>query len=379
MPYALFVDLFISYLAAFWHILAETAPWLLAGLVLAGIAHAVIPQGMVTRALGGSGLGPIVRASLLGLPLPLCSCSVIPVAAQLRRAGAGRGATAAFTVSTPQTGEESIPLTWALLGPWFALARPIAAVATALATGLLVDRFAPDRAAAETPESSCGCSSKPAASDPATKPCCASRPKGPTLAVRALAALRHALVTLPADIAVWLIIGLALAAGVAALVPENAIAALPGGAVTAYLGALVLGIPLYICSTSSTPLAAALVAAGLSPGAALVMLLVGPATNTTTIVWLWKALGPRALVIYLATIAAGAVLAGIGLDLMPISINPATGAHDHATVGLFPAISAVGLAALLLWHAVAKAVRWWRSRRADPPADGIRIATISAD
>ena len=166
-----------DWLDSFWFILVESGIWLLVGFALAGVMHALIPSGLIERQLSGRGLWPILKASALGLPLPLCSCSVIPVAAGLRRAGASRGASAAFATSVPQTGEESVPITWALFGPVFAIARPIIAVCTALTAGLLIERFG-DRTVPLQQAHTCGCA--PKAPAPASSCCSSPMPTHPS-------------------------------------------------------------------------------------------------------------------------------------------------------------------------------------------------------
>ena len=426
----------INFGQSLWHILLESGLWLVVGFAAAGAVYALVPRGWLERQLGGSGRSvwaSIVKASLIGIPLPLCSCSVIPVAAGLRRGGAGRGASAAFTISTPQTGEESIPLTWALLGPWFALARPVIAVVTALSAGTLIELFAPEKkqsrgakgdvssgsesvsgstcacashgstkeeahttecvglpdreAKTDAPASCCSTQSastplpvaggsccgggashtnEHASHEHAQSASCCAHESGASddtaLAARVQRGLRFGFVTLPRDIALWLVIGLLAAAAISAFVPAGWIAGLAGdgplGVLSPMLAMLVVGIPLYICATSSTPLAASLVAAGLSPGAALVLLLAGPATNVATIVWLWKELGGRALAIYLATIAAVAVGAGVVFDLLlgsvvvsAVSAESMTHEHTGPWHSVF-VVGAIALIALLAWHGV---------------------------
>lgn len=382
--------------AELWSILVDSGIWLIFGFALAGVVHAIVPIGWIRRQLGGRGVVPIAKAAALGLPMPLCSCSVIPVAASLRGAGAGKGASAAFTISTPQTGEESIPLTWALFGPVFALVRPIVAIVTAFVAGVLIDKLAPDGEAGAsrgtgpehehggagccshtgpTPTNSCcsrepapagSCCSHAAGPEPAkaccshsaapAKSCCSSKPEPEhrTLGQRVVAALRYGFVTLPSDLAPWLITGLVLAAVVAAAVPKGWIGEHLGSGILPMLLTLVVGVPLYICATSSTPLAFALVTAGLSPGAALVLLLAGPATNTATMAWVLKDLGKRALAIYLATIAALALASGLVFDAFlssVIRLASEGGGHEHVVGPLAP-VGAVVLAAVLLAGAV---------------------------
>lgn len=304
-----FIQRFVSELS---HILLESGVWLIAGLAIAGLIHAFVPSHWFMRHLGGRGAWPVVKASLLGIPMPLCSCSVIPVAAGLRRQGAGKGASAAFAISTPQTGEESIPITWALFGPVFALARPVIAVITAMIAGLAIN--AADRTDAppippmppntpDTPGSPDGSCGQGGQGGPA-----------PSLGARFRSVWSHGFGTMLQDLAPWLAVGILMAAVIAAAVPPGWITEHVGTGLWPKIAMLFVGLPLYICATSSTPLAWSLVMAGLSPGAAIVLLLSGPATNIATISWVIKDLGVRALVIYLVAIGAVSLGAGVVFD-----------------------------------------------------------------
>lgn len=385
-----------SWVQQFWFILLESGIWLIFGFALAGVVHAMVPPGLVQRQLSGKGLKPIVKASLLGIPLPLCSCSVIPVAAGLRRSGASRGASAAFAISTPQTGEESIPLTWALFGPVFAIARPIIAVATAFAAGFSIERLGDDHEAIGEAKAcgSCGppsaskpcCSSRPVDPAPAccsggepkaVEPCCSSEPEAAEggssccssepapahegWASRVRRAARHGFITMPVDLAPWLSVGLVLAGLISAVVPAGWIEQNVGTGIVPMLAMLLVGIPLYICATSSTPLAFSLVAAGLSPGAALVLLLAGPATNVATISWAIKDLGLRATVIYVITIGVMSLACGLAFDTFfsgMISLASETMLHERSENGLFRggAVSLFLLLIVALWVRVASAI-----------------------
>lgn len=385
--------------------LLETSPWLLAGLGLAGVVHAVLPRGLLRRHLGGRGPWPVVRASLLGVPLPLCSCGVIPVAAGLRRDGVGRGAAAAFTISTPQTGEESIPLTWALLGPAFAIARPVAAVVTAVVAGLLIDGLDPKGKPGGEPGSA-GHGSDGAEGDEgdegddraggrrvrlailngggggavgalgggeAGDGAAGDGAAGDGLGGRVMAAARYGYWTLVVELAPWLAVGMALSALVPVLIPEGWIESTIGRGPLAMVAMLVVGVPLYVCATSSTPLAASLVAAGLSPGAAMVLLLAGPATNTATMAWVIKDLGWRALAIYLGVISVTAVGTGMVFDAAfevtgAVTRGLAHGGHGShgAGAGAVATGAAVGFTVLLglaLLTRLARALRGvWGAR-----------------
>jgi len=283
-----------------WDVAAQMSPYLLFGFAIAGILHVAMPSAWVARHLGGRGPLPSLKAALFGVPLPLCSCSVVPVAASIRRQGAGRGATAAFLMSTPQTGVDSLLVTYALLGPVFALLRPVIAFLSGALCGIAVDRWTHD-ADAPVPDSA---------------------PSSPAVAPWWRRALRHGFVTLPSDIGRELLIGLAIAGAIGALVPAGLLAEwLPAGLPGA-LVMMAIGIPMYVCSTASVPIALGLMQAGVSPGAALVFLITGPATNAATLGALGRLLGPRAGAIYLVCLAATALASGLLLDLWLIPSFP---------------------------------------------------------
>ncbi len=368
----------------FWLVLIEAGWWLLLGFCVAGLLRQFVPTAWIQRHLGGRGAKPIVKASLVGIPMPLCSCSVIPTAAALRRQGVGKGASASFAVSTPEVDVPSVSITWGMLGPALAVARPIGAMLTATTTGLLIDRFAgdvnaPNASPVESTPKSC-CSTPPApvksccsSDEPQTPttPCCGTKqtepvapasccgpedePASPGLGHRMLAALRYGFITIPTDLAPWMLVGLLLSALVGVLLPAEWLQDHVGSGVLSMVLALVIGVPLYICATSTTPLVAILVAKGLSPGAALVFLLAGPATNTTTMAWVLKDLGGRALGIYIATIATVSVALGFAFNAFiptawtattPEEVMPhlhGTSVASHIAAGLLALLLVSGL------------------------------------
>lgn len=359
-------------------LLLETAIWLLFGLILAAILKGWIPTALVERWLSGRGIGSVIRAALIGAPLPLCSCGVLPTAIGLRRSGASKPATVSFLVATPETGVDSISVTYALLGPVMAIIRPVSAITSAIISGLMVLFFDTDSQLSKTskphtssnccstaqapePESTSGCCSKTAEPLPQSG-CCDSKTETTTGSCCAtisatsqapaatkpglLAGLHFAVVDILDDISKWLAIGLVLAAIVATLV-EPAGLSQWGSGLTAMLLMLIVGLPLYICATASTPLAAALLAAGMSPGAVLVFLLVGPATNIASLGILSRELGIRAVALYLAGISLCAIALGLLTDAVLGNLaiaSAATTAHEHG--GLFGIMQ--WIAALLL-------------------------------
>ncbi len=300
-----------------WLLFRQAAPFFLFGLVLAGVIRLFLSPEYIARHLGRRGLSSILKAALAGIPLPLCSCSVLPVAASLKKQGADKGGVSAFLISTPESGVDSILISWALLDPVMTVARPLAALMTAVAAGLfqnLLDKE-PSKETGngqETNESagctSCGCNSS----------CCSSstdesqETKGFLGAVKGV--FYYAFFDLWEDLAGWFFAGLLVAGIISAILPQDFFSQHLGGGIESMLLMLVVGIPLYICATASTPIAAALILKGMSPGTALVFLLVGPATNVTSLSVLLGILGRTGTVIYLATIAVFSVVFGLILD-----------------------------------------------------------------
>ncbi|TPE53333.1 permease [Maribrevibacterium harenarium] len=297
----------MSWLLAFVDLFLESAPWLLLGLLVAGVLKEFVPMDWMERQLGQQSRFAVVKAAIIGAPLPLCSCGVIPAAAGLRRAGASKGATTSFLISTPETGVDSIALSWVLLGPFMAIVRPIAAIVSAITAGYLVGRESPEPIAPELAPSSSCCSSG----------CCGSDKKAadahPPLLGRIKSSLQYATTEMVDDIALWLLVGLAFAALVQAYVPQSFLAQWGDGLI-AMLVMVIISIPMYICATASTPIAAGLLAAGVSPGAVLVFMLAGPATNIATLGMVNKLLGRRALWAYLTGVLACALGFGYLVD-----------------------------------------------------------------
>jgi len=296
---------------AFWSNLSQMAPYLLFGFLVAGALSVLIRPETVERQLGGRGLWSAVKASAFGVPLPLCSCGVIPVAASLRKHGASRGATTAFLLSTPQTGVDSIMVTLSLLGPVFAIYRPLAALATGILGGGLVALLERERGARMAP-------------DACTDACCTG--EGPKN--RLARALSYGFVTLPRDIGKSLLVGLALAGVIAVVVPKD-LATAYGTGFVGMLALMALGIPIYVCATASVPIAAALIVKGVSPGAALAFLITGPATNAATIAVIWRTMGRRTATIYLASVVVASLGCGALLDVIYTHTGAATANQVH--------------------------------------------------
>ncbi len=344
-------------LAASWDLLLDSAVYVLFGMLVAGLLKAFLSPQAVARHLGSGRFWPVVKAALLGVPIPLCSCGVLPAAASLRSQGANRGAVTSFLISTPESGVDSIAITYALMDPVMTVARPLAAMTTGVVAGVL-ENLGGRRGRVEglKPDLSCpldGCCDG-VDCDPAVH--ARHHRPGEKLGF----GLRYAFGELWADLAGWFLLGILLAGVITALVPDSFFSQYLGGGITSMLAMLAVGIPLYMCATSSTPIAAALVLKGLSPGAALVFLLAGPATNAASLTVLVRVLGKRATAIYLASIAVCAVLFGLALD----QVYAAWGLSARAVAGqaaeLLPgwlrwggALALLAMSVMPLWRMVA--------------------------
>lgn len=390
----------MTLLTHFLALFMDAAPWLLLGFITAAAIKVWLPADWLGRHLGGEGVKPVAKAALFGAPLPLCSCGVLPAAMGLRRAGASKGATVSFLVSTPETGVDSVAVSYGLLGPLLAIVRPIAAITSALLAGLLAGRAKAPVFASFTPQLASCCGPKEAvapasgsgpkaeaacggnAAAPAKTSCCGDQPKdtgsccasetpkaasccaGESVAAKASDCTADSccapvdsskskwrqgwdFVTkdLVDDSVKWLLIGLVFAALVVTYVPTDFLTRW-GGGLTAMVVMVLIGIPMYICATASTPIAAGLLLGGVSPGAVLVFLLAGPATNAAAIGLVRQELGNRALLAYLAGVIVPAI--GFGFltnylaGLWPAGIAAQGGSH-----ALLPQWLSIGSALVL--------------------------------
>ncbi|WP_028767867.1 SO_0444 family Cu/Zn efflux transporter [Shewanella fidelis] len=444
----------------------ESAPWLLLGLVLAGMLKMFVPMAWMQKQLGGHGVKTTVKAAVLGAPLPLCSCGVIPAAVGLRRSGASKAATTSFLVSTPETGVDSVTVSYVLLGPFMAIVRPIAAVMSAIVAGLLVGRDDDDEQVsskqtesngnsasassccsskkvepktetvssccskkvepkaeavssccsskeaepiveavssccsskkavetveAKTEKSSCCSTKAPAAVTPEKSSCCSSKKtdtanhshsdneagsccestkdiaselKGTSVISRIGKGLHYAATDLVRDTTIWLLIGLFFAALVQTYVPADFMAKW-GDGILAMLVMVLISVPMYICATASTPIAAGLLLAGVSPGAVLVFMLAGPATNIATLGVVTKELGKRALYGYLGGVLGVALVSGILVnylvDTFGFVVMPQIGEQHELLPAGIVYTSGVILAILMAKVFLDKLPKnWWR-------------------
>jgi uncharacterized membrane protein YraQ (UPF0718 family) len=335
------MELISSFLTSTARVVGESAPFLLIGFLLAGLFRAVVPERWVIRMLGADRFRSVILASLFGVPLPLCSCSVIPAVMALRQKGASRGAAASFLISTPETGIDSISITYALMDPIMTIARPIAAFLTAVVSGSMVNIWGGAETAGDVEaatskeggglsgadgevaatcscgdgcaeviaappetlaaEAGCGCEDSCHEAELESEPASGGTSVGE--------GVRYAFGPLLDDLAIWLLLGFAISGAIVVFIPEGFLEQIPSGWISSGL-MVIIGTPVYICASAATPVAAALIAKGLDPGAALVLLMVGPATNATTILVVSRFMGKRILAIYLIGVAASALVAG---------------------------------------------------------------------
>lgn len=293
------------------HLLLDSSIYILIGLLFGGILRVFLSPHSVAKHMGKGRFSSVFKAAILGIPLPLCSCGVLPAAISLKKQGANNGATTAFLISTPESGVDSISITYALLDPIMTIFRPISAFLMATAAGILENISNPHEKNAHIP-SDLTCQ---------VDGCCdgIDCPKEihknhHTFAEKIISGFKYAFTDIWSDLAGWFFIGLLLAGLITSLIPENFIEQYLGGGFTSMLLMLLIGIPIYICATASTPVAAALILKGVSPGAALVFLLAGPATNITSLTVLTGVLGKKASAIYLSTIAVFSILFGLTVD-----------------------------------------------------------------
>ena len=366
-----------------WVLVCEMAPYLLLGFLLAGLMHEFVPKSLSRRYLSGRSMKSVLWAALFGVPLPLCSCGVIPTAMGLRREGAGKGATIAFLIATPQTGVDSIVATYSLMGLPFALIRPLVAMVTAVMGGWLVNATDNEILAVRSPQKHeeehhgcccgehheeehshdccCGkhheeehhdcCCGKHHEEKHSHGCCCGEHKRN--IWHRLWDAMTYAFVEMMGDIGKWLLVGLAVAGIITALVPDTWFAVFQGNSLLSILFVLLLSIPMYLCATGSIPIAVALMLKGLTPGAALVLLMAGPASNAASIVLIRKELGWRTLMVYLSSLVLGAVLFGLAIDLLLPEAWFTQALHltedcCEEGPGLFSIVSTLVLALLLL-------------------------------
>jgi len=351
---------------ALWQLSIAMAPYILFGLFFAGILHELVPDSIVTKHLGKDNITSVVKSTIFGIPLPVCSCGVIPLATSIKKSGASKGATLQLLISTPITGVDSILATYGIFGWIFTVYRAITSMIIAMIAGILTNIFDKE---VEKPKFSMAGNVNSFGVMPSNfslhvdkeeevKSCCSS---GSTCSTSEASnkfsfkkAMRYAFVTLLGDIAKPLLRGLLLGAIITTLIPDNLGAILKEYSWLSYVIAIVIAVPMYVCATASLPIAAGLMLSGVSAGAAFVFLSAGPATNTVTIGVVKKMLGTKSLYIYLGSIIFGSIIFGLGLDYV-FSINdidPSSLIHMHEEAGLVSILSSIILWILVMYFSI---------------------------
>ena len=335
-----------------WLVYLETAFWLLLGLLAAGLIKAFISENTMLRWVGGRGIGAISRAALFGAPLPLCSCGVLPAAIGMHRSGASKEATVSFLISTPETSIDSVAVTYALMGPVMTIFRPLAALFNAIATGLLTTLISDESVPAKTEKKVESCCATQKDEPQVDASCCSQSEKvtdkPPS---RFFLAFKYASADLLDDISKWLAIGIVLAGIMLTFIPPGWLAQW-GGGLTAMLVMLVVGIPMYICAVASTPVAAGLLLAGVSPGAVLVFLLVGPATNIASFALLKQELGLKVTGMYLFGLSVFSLMMGLSLEWLLVAQNWQIEASLGEAHTMLPAVVSWASAFILIFLAI---------------------------
>ena len=283
-----------QYITPLIDLLNEMTPYLLLGFLIAGVLHEFIPRRIYADKLSGNNLKSVLWAALFGAPLPLCSCGVIPTATSLYREGASKGATVSFLISTPQTGVDSILATASVIGIPVAIIRPVVAFITAIVGGVITNRICK--------------------SENNTRQQAGQTTEHKSFVQKVIGTLRYGFIDMIQDIGKWIVIGLVIAAITTVVIPDNFFVSLNKYPLLNMLMILAISTPMYLCATGSIPIAAALMIKGLSPGAALVLLMVGPATNMATMLVINKVLGRKTLITYLIILMTGAIGFGLFID-----------------------------------------------------------------
>ena len=327
-----FLSSFIqSFIEEFWSLCIETAPYLLLGMFFSGLIYIFIDSKFILKHIGSKSLSSILKSTLMGIPIPLCSCGVIPVASTIRNSGASKGSTVSFLISTPQTGIDSIFMTYGMMGPVFAIFRPFAAFISGIISGIVVNRF-DDESHNHVSKNY-------------------SKQEKVNLIERLKIGFNYGFVVLPSDILVPLLQGLSVAALISIVIPPDFIATyFSDSKYLVFILMLFISLPIYVCATASVPIAVALMAKGVSAGAVFVFLMAGPATNASSIAVVKKILGKKVMFLYLFLVATISVFFGIVFDLflkaeLPISLHHH--AHDHGQ-NYFSTILAISFILLMI-------------------------------
>ncbi len=348
----------LEFFQNFWQFYTEVAFYLVLGFLIAGLLHLFFPERIVREQLGKGNIWSVLKATIFGIPIPICSCGVIPVAQGMRRSGASKGASLSFMITTPQNGADSFLISYSLLGPIFALARIVASFFTGIITGVLTNFLVEDEGEVEVANQSCSVENRRSL----------------------LSFFTYIQNELFGSIANSLLVGLVLAGLISWLVPADFFQENLSNNFTSMLLMAVVGIPLYVCSASSTPIAASLVFKGISPGAALVFLLTGPATNMVTISSVLNTYGKKALIIYLGSIAIVSIIFGYLLNLLLLDLDfIKASAHHSDMLSWMDYLGIAFLSLMFVIHYGKKVQNRFRASKIDSEKTVLKISNMECE
>ena len=328
----------MDYINAFVSMLNGMSPYLLLGFLIAGLLHAFVPSTIYSRYLAGTGFRPVLTAALFGVPLPLCSCGVLPTAVALRRSGASRAASTSFLIATPQTGVDSIAATYSMMGLPFAILRPVAALVTSLVGGLAVGHWERKGALDDVRDDADYEFSE--------------LPRG--LWNKIVETLKYGFFDMMQSIGRWLLIGLVVATLITVLLPDDFFSTYARWPLLNMFIIVLVAVPMYVCATGSIPIAAALMLKGMTPGCALVLLMAGPAANLASMFVVNNAFGRKATIVYLLSIIGGAMGFGALVDYWPglrevfVNALPCHVMRHHMSVSWFNTVCSILLLSMIV-------------------------------
>ena len=329
------------------------APYILFGLIFAGFLHELVPDTIVKNHLGKDSVWSVIKATVFGIPLPICPCGVIPLATSIKKSGASSGSTLSFLISTPITGVDSILATYGMFGWAFTIYRVITSMIISIIAGILANIYGEKEEEPTKPKPTFSMDAPvqtPKEEECSEGSCCSSKSCDTKKRPLVQSAISYAFGTLLGDIASPLLVGLLLGALITVAIPQNLSAILIEYSWLSYIIVIAIAVPMYVCATASLPIAAGLMLAGVSPGAAFVFLSAGPATNTVTIGVVKKMLGTRTLYIYLGTIIIGSILFGFGLDYVLSGVDVKELVHMEENASILAMVSSVVLWSFVLYY-----------------------------
>ena len=343
-----YITLFFS---ALFDLSNAMAPYILFGLIFAGFLHELVPDSIVKNHLGKDSIVSVIKSTIFGIPLPVCSCGVIPLAAGIKKSGASNGSTLSFLISTPITGVDSILATYGMFGWAFTIYRVVTSMIISIIAGIMTNIYAKEEVVEEKPKAAFSVTAPKEEESCSEGSCCSGKceeNKGNFLTK----AFSYSFGTLLKDIASPLLVGLLLGALITVAVPDNLSEILVKYNWLSYIIVIAIAVPMYVCATASLPIAAGLMLAGVSPGAAFVFLSAGPATNTVTIGVVKKMLGTTTLYIYLGTIIIGSIVFGLGLDYLFRDVNVSELVHMNEDFGIIAWASTFVLWSFVLYYII---------------------------